>query len=61
VAHDGRVPLSVVVLLVISGWALLSIIVALVVAAMVEPRERADMLAAQRSVGDDGRRRDIAS
>jgi hypothetical protein len=49
-----------VVLLVISGWAVLSIIVTLVVAAMIEPRERADALAEQRSLEDD-RRHDIAS
>jgi hypothetical protein len=60
-AHDGRVKLSFVVLVIISGWALLSIIVALVVAALIEPRERADMLADQRSVEDERRRHDVAS
>lgn len=59
-AHCERVSLSLVIVLAVCGWVLLSIIVALAVGAMAKPREIVDHVAHQDSVEADRRRRSIA-
>jgi hypothetical protein len=54
------VSLSLVIVLSVCGWVLLSIIVALAVGAMAKPREIVDNVARQDSVEADRRRRSIA-